>query len=199
MFIHLIVYGLSNWLTYKNHGLNPSWTTIFWCLTSAFLDLFFRLILLAYLFSVLSFYAFLLPLIYFFLFSLFFSIFCGLKTAFREHYHFCISFVASAYDHQKYNYRHISKGICNSLAIIFLCVAFSISLQNNNHNLKSNDCQNMCSQNVTIVSECHNSITLTTDETYVFIAVTSSFFVLSVLEGIFEACCPFMPWRMYSD
>ena len=107
--------------------------------------------------------------------------------------------MASAYDHEKYNYRHISKGICNSLAIIFLGVAFSISLQNNDHNLKSNDCQNICTQNVTIVSECQNSITLTQDETYVFITAISSFFVLSVLEGFLEACCPFMPWNLYSD
>ena len=148
----MMLYSLSNLLSFKTHGVNVAFSTQFWCTISSCLDLSFRLISMAYLFCTLSFYAFLLPITYIFFCFIFFSLKQSVGRAFRQLYHFCISFVTSAYRNPDfYNYRVLSKMIYNGLALVFLAVAFGVSLQNSDSslNISLEECQNICNQNDT--------------------------------------------------
>ena len=78
---------------------------------------------------------------------IFFSLKQSVGRAFRQLYHFCISFVTSAYRNPDfYNYRVLSKVIYNSLALVFLAVAFGVSLHNSESrkNVSLEECQNIC-------------------------------------------------------
>ena len=222
----MILYSLSYFLSFKPHGDNVAFSTKFWCTISSCLDLSFRLISMAYLFCTLSFYAFLLPITYIVFCFIFFSLKQSVGRAFRQLYHFFISFVTSAYKNPDfYNYRVLSKVIYNGLALVFLAVAFEVSLHNSESsmNVSLEECQNICNQNDTYLQNdaflqndtmIQNTILIQNDvivlngaalvchqipedQNILLIALTCTLWLLSVFEGIIESRFSFMPWSIY--
>ena len=174
-----------------------------------------RVLVLAYVFYKLNFYAFSLPIAYFIIFCAFLICKEGISVMLKQIVGLFCSFVSpcyspfiieeSGYRVRKINFRSPSKLIFNGLSFIILTITITFSLlpPQNDYEVTAEDCQSLCmykneteNYNVTMLTACKN-LTLPDNVNYVYIGIVSFFWLLSNLELFLEAKFSFMPWNKF--
>ena len=172
-----------------------------------------RVLVLAYVFYKLNFYAFSLPIAYFIIFCTFLMCKEGISVMLKQIVSIFASFVSPCVSYliveesgiHKLNLRSPSKSIFNGLSFIILTISitFSILPPQNDYDFTAEDCQSLCmykneteNYNTTMLTACKN-LTLPDNVNYVYVGIVSFFWLLSNLELFLEAKFSFMPWNKF--
>ena len=228
-----IIYGISDVISFNHYNMTNEnltdskyvevpFSKFLWASFSVIIDIIFRTLCIAYLFSLFKFYMFLFPLFYFSLISFSICVFkkkCSISFI-DDFIGSLYSLISSAYEDKEnvnYSFRFFSKFVFNFITlIIFILLAifyFQYTTKNfefdinmiRDHFPNSTLCFDVCKVNSSTSKDTDiSSETSNCDALPIFIhnllnVILWCLWIVSSIEGILELFCKWMPYRKFYE
>jgi len=200
---------------------NYNFSTTVYASLSIVIDTMLRSFTLAYWLTISKAYVIIVPFVYFLVMSIVLFFKKGYMENIQVLFFSAISLGCSAYEYKRctFKMRPVSKGIFSAIFIAF-AIFYGISAapktfntndditivsnSSSNYNFEPSQCSNFCQGNRTNADQeafegfCNNLWEKINPDSFIHETISiviGILFVLSILEGILEYCCKWMPYR----